>query len=93
MNWKTLMAAAGLVLAAATAAQAETYRLRVDGLACPFCAYGIEKQLTRLPGVTSAATVVKAGTVTVKTKAGKKLSRSQLSGAVRRAGFTLKSVK
>lgn len=72
---------------------AETYKLSVDGLACPFCAYGIEKQLDKLPGVTNLKTDIKSGTVTVKTNKGKKLATAQLRAAVKRAGFTLRSVK
>lgn len=75
------------------AVNAETYTLRVDGLACPFCAYGIEKQLGKLPGVNTLKTNIKSGTVTVKTSKGKKLTKAQMSGAVKRAGFSLRSVK
>ncbi len=42
----SLFMLAGTALAAPPA-----YKLRVDGLACPFCAYGIEKQLSKLEGV------------------------------------------
>ncbi len=47
----------GLVLAlmsfAATTAVADShvYKLYVDGLACPFCAYGVEKKVGGLTGV------------------------------------------
>ena len=40
-----------------------TYQLRVDGLACPFCAYGIEKKLGALEGVQSVETNIKDGVV------------------------------
>ncbi len=58
----------GLVAIAALAA-APTYRLRVDGLACPFCAYGIEKKLKALDGVVRLETNIKDGTVLVIMKA------------------------
>ncbi|MDQ3269572.1 MAG: heavy-metal-associated domain-containing protein [Pseudomonadota bacterium] len=45
-----------LVLAANALASPASYRLRVDGLACPFCAYGIEKQLSKLDGVARVET-------------------------------------
>ena len=32
-------------------ADGHVYRLRVDGLACPFCAYGVEKKLSSVKGV------------------------------------------
>ena len=43
-----------LVLAglwAMPAGAGQSYRLTVDGLACPFCAYGIEKKLGAVNGV------------------------------------------
>lgn len=42
-----------------------TYRLHVDGLSCPFCAYGLEKKLGEVEGVQSLETNIKDGTVTV----------------------------
>ena len=90
---KKLAFAAGALWLMSIGAHAESYTLRIDGLACPFCAYGIEKQLGKLPGVTALKTNIKSGTVRVTTKKGKKLGRAQLAGAVRRAGFTLRSVK
>ena len=88
----TVMTAAVAWLAG-NPAFAETYKLRVDGLACPFCAYGIEKQLDKLPGVINLKTDIKSGTVTVKTSKGKKIATARLRAAVKRAGFTLRSVK
>ena len=35
-----------VTLGMATGIQAAEYVLSVDGLACPFCAYGIEKRLS-----------------------------------------------
>ena len=52
--------ATGWLLLAGHPSVAETYKLRVDGLACPFCSYGIEKQLGKLPGVTSLKTNIKS---------------------------------
>lgn len=44
---QTLGMAVSLLMATAAAlAAGPSYRLAVDGLACPFCAYGIEKKLT-----------------------------------------------
>ena len=31
--------------------EADGYEIRVAGLACPFCAYGIEKHLRKIEGV------------------------------------------
>lgn len=39
----------------------DRYQLQVDGLACPFCAYGIEKKLSRLEGIEQVTTNVANG--------------------------------
>ncbi len=45
--------------------ESNVYELQVDGLACPFCAYGIEKQLSSVDGVQSVDVDIKAGVVIV----------------------------
>ncbi|RMD62065.1 MAG: copper chaperone [Alphaproteobacteria bacterium] len=73
------------------AAFATQYQLKVDGLACPFCAYGIEKQLTRTDGVKEIEIDINAGTVTVTMAEGARLSREQAKRIVEDAGFTLRN--
>ncbi len=76
----------------ATAAEpTAVYSLGADGLACPFCAYGIEKQLSRIDGVESVSTDIKSGTVTIFMEAGASLEESAAKRAVEKAGFTMRS--
>ncbi len=77
-----------LVPVIAFAAPAQ-YQLRVDGLACPFCAYGIEKELNRTDGVESIRIDINAGTVTVTMAEGATMTEAQASRIVDDAGFTL----
>lgn len=42
---------AGLLLSLTALAAGPQYALEVKGLACPFCAYGIEKRLNKMEGV------------------------------------------
>ncbi len=65
------------------------YQLRVDGLACPFCAYGIEKELHRTDGVESIDIDINAGVVTVTMAEGGTMTEAQASRIVKDAGFTL----
>ena len=62
---RTAVFALSLLLPVAAFAAQTQYQLRVDGLACPFCAYGIEKELTRTDGVEGIDIDIKAGIVTV----------------------------
>jgi len=88
MNRPWILAAA--LWAAAAAAQGQSYALEVDGLACPFCAYGIEKQLRRVEGVEAIDVDVKAGRVVVTLAQGRALSEAQARKAIEDAGFTLR---
>lgn len=77
---------------AAFAAQTQ-YQLRVDGLACPFCAYGIEKELKRTDGVERIDIDINAGTVTVTMADGATMTEAQAARIVKDAGFTLAGFK
>ena len=68
----------------------QTYRLHVDGLACPFCAYGIEKQLSRIDGVETIDIDIGAGAITLAVTDGKTLDESTARRAVEAAGFSLR---
>lgn len=72
-------------------AAGDRYQLQVDGLACPFCAYGIEKKLSRLAGVEQVTTDVANSRITVQMTEGGTLEELQAKQAVKAAGFTLRS--
>lgn len=76
-------------LALPARAAGPVYELRVDGLSCPFCAYGIEKRLNQLEGVAGLDTRVEDGIVEVIMEEGESLERSEAEAAVDEAGFTL----
>lgn len=65
------------------------YRVHVNGLSCPFCAYGIEKKFNQIPGVGKLQTDIAKGTVTVTMKDGAKLDKATAAKAVKDAGFAL----
>lgn len=66
---------------------------KVDGLSCPFCAYGIEKKIKKIEGVEDIRVDIKSGTVTVTYKDKKFFTRARLNKAVRDAGFTPADIK
>ena len=85
------LAIALYLVSTAAFAGAHHYQLRVDGLACPFCAYGIEKKLNATKGVKTIRIDINTGTVTVFMKPGASLSEAQARQIVKDAGFTLGS--
>jgi len=79
-----------LLLPMAALAAPTQYQLSVDGLACPFCAYGIEKKLNAVEGVTKIGVDINAGTVTVTMAEGASMTKAQADRIVKDAGFTLR---
>ena len=91
---KRLMLAMVLSLgwSAAAFADGTRYELRVDGLACPFCAYGIEKKLNAIDGVDEVVIDLNSGLVTVGVTEGVVLNDSQMTELFNDAGFTYRSM-
>lgn len=95
MSFRTLIrrmaiASSLVLMATGVVAAPPTYQLHVDGLACPFCAYGIEKKLGALEGVQGLETHIKDGTVIVTMKDGMTLDEASAKQAVKEAGFSLR---
>ncbi len=82
----------GLTLFAISGAlgQSRVYKLFVDGLACPFCSYGVEKKITGLNGVDKIDIDLDAGFVAVTMAGGATLDEEAARRAVDQAGFTLR---
>lgn len=79
-------------LAASSHAELQQAELKVDGLACPFCAYGLEKKLKKLEGVAKIDVDIKRGRVSLMLKKKSPLTIASLQKAVKKAGFTLREV-
>ncbi len=82
--------AVALLLASATSALASVgeVRLYVEGLACPFCTFGIEKSLKQVPGVVSLETTIRTGLVRIQLEPGAQLDPAALNEAIKKSGFT-----
>ena len=74
-------------------ADPQVYTLHVDGLACPFCAYGIEKQLAAIDAVESLEVDIVRGVVIVIAAEAATIDEADLQQAVNDAGFTLREVE
>ncbi len=89
--WQRTILVLGLALMSVTAFGAQqAYKLHVDGLACPFCAYGIEKKLNAIKGVQGVGVDIASGTVNVTMAEGARLDEATAKQAVKDAGFTLR---
>jgi len=90
---KTGLTLALMLFAATAFAEPQIYKLQVDGLACPFCAFGIEKKLSELEGVDQLDTDIKASVILLTMKDGVLLDETAAKKAVDRAGFTLRGLE
>ena len=81
-----------LLWSAAVSAAGSQYVIRVDGLACPFCAYGIEKKLKGVDGVEDVDVDLKSGVVRLNTRADVDLTEEQMEKLFKEASFTYRSM-
>ncbi len=88
----SIMAMTILLAPLAVNASPTGYALQVDGLACPFCAYGVEKKLSSIDGVEEIDVDIKKGQVIVIMADGSTLSENLAREQVEKAGFTLRSM-
>lgn len=72
---------------------ATAYRMQVQGMACPFCAYNVEQRFNRMAGVQYVDVNLDKGQVVVVTAKDTKLTRAQVADLYQEAGFKLESMK
>lgn len=70
---------------------AQVVEAEIHGIACSFCAYGLEKKIKKIPGVESVSVDVTQGKAVIVMKDPAIMEKEPLEKAVRDAGFTLKS--
>ena len=68
-------------------------RLKVDGMVCPFCAYGLEKRLEEIASIDAVLIRISDGLVQIRTKEGQELTDEALTDAVRKSGFSLREIE
>jgi copper chaperone len=93
MKKQILISLLGLFLMQAAFAGETKYEMRVDGLACPFCAYGIEKKLKAIEGASKINVDLNKGLVIVNMAEGTELTEEQMKKMFNDSGFTYRSMK
>lgn len=71
---------------------ANSYVLQIDGLACPYCGYGVEKQFAKQQGVEGTKIDIEKGIVLVTVTSDTRFSDAELERIVDDAGFELGAV-
>lgn len=70
------------------AAEQQVLEIQVKGMTCPFCAYGIEKNLGKLPGVAKAQVSLEAKKARVVMQAGHAPEEARVRKVILDSGFT-----
>jgi len=69
-----------------------TVKVQVDGLSCPFCAYGLEKKLKKMGGVTKIKIDVENAFALLTIEKGKTVTDKIIRQKVKDAGFTAREI-
>lgn len=73
-------------------AQGNQIQAEIDGLSCPFCAYGLEKKLKALPAINKLDIDINKGLIQIYLKDGQKVDKKEINTKVTEAGFTLRKL-
>ncbi len=82
-----------LVVTSEVSAVDSKYEIRADGLACSYCAYGIEKKFMAIKGVKHVDIKLKQGTVLVTADDKLTFEEQQLKTLFNDSGFTYRTMK
>ena len=66
----------------------DKFEIQVDGLGCPFCAYGLEKKFKEFKGIKQVKIEIETGNFTFAYPTEKKLSLEDVEHQVEKAGYT-----
>lgn len=67
-------------------------KVQVDGLSCPFCAYGLEKKLKTMDGVAKIEIDVENAFALLTIEEGKTVTDQAIRENVKKAGFTAREI-
>lgn len=74
-------------------AQHDKFTITVEGLGCPFCAYGLEKKFKEVQGVKNIKIDIETGLMTFTADASKNLKLESVDRQVDKAGYSAKAIK
>ena len=93
VRWVVAFLALLLAMPVTSDAEILGAELRVNGMSCPFCAFGIEKKLRRVEGVQEVEVLLDEGRVRLTFRANNAATVGALEDAVAGAGFKLSGMK
>ena len=68
------------------------YKVKVKGIACSFCVYGLEKSINKIKGVDNIKTNLKRSEILIFPKQNAKISNERINQAIVDAGYEVKEI-
>ena len=93
VRWVAAFLALSIGIPVTSQAEILEAELQVNGMSCPFCAFGIEKKLRRVDGVHEVDVLLDEGRVRLTFRANNAATVDALEDAVGKAGFQLSGMK
>ena len=84
----TLLTSLFLLSGPAMAESHQILEIKVAGMTCPFCVYGVEKSIGKLEGVASVEVSLELKKARVVMQPGEELDEERIRELIRDAGFT-----
>ncbi|NNJ89713.1 MAG: copper chaperone, partial [Eudoraea sp.] len=84
----TLIIGMMTVFSANAQKEMDEFNVQVDGLGCPFCAYGLEKKFKEFKGIKDVKIDIETGDFSFAYPADKELSMQAVEEQVMKAGYT-----
>ncbi len=85
---QAVMAVLALLSTAPSGARVESASVVVQGMSCPFCAFGVEKRLRKVGGVRSVSVSTRDSLASLTAKDDQSIAVKEIPRAVEKAGFT-----
>ena len=82
-----------LLLSTGLHAQRDQFTVGVDGLGCPFCAYGLEANFKEVPGITKIKIDLEGGILRFEVPSANALTLVAVQTQVKNAGYTARSIE
>jgi copper chaperone CopZ len=68
-------------------------KIEIKGMACPYCAFGMEKEFKKVSGVENVEIVLKAGLAYITTPIEQKPTKKSIEKIITDAGFTVGKIE
>jgi len=82
-----------LTLGGPATAAGTSWLLKINGMVCAFCAQGIQKKLTAIPGISDISVDMATRTIRLRTGEGFRGNTETIRQAIKEAGYVLQSIE